>query len=412
MRRALLNSFALVLLAAMPAQAAGTADSAQQQLRAAEQLRLAHQREAAAAAERARAAAATEARLAAARVAAAARLRVAEDATAKAADRMAALAARRRQARHDLAAQAAAFAPLLPVIERLGLYPTETLLAVPAPPDQALRGVLVLQGLARQLEQQARALRREQARVAALSARMKAEAPKLAAAQTAQARQEAALNRQIATAQADRQAAQNEAAAAERAAAADAAHASDLRGAIGRIETARRQAEARARAALAQAKREKHQQAAAAAKRQQLALAAPPGPGLPAARGQLTVPVAGTVVRSWGSPTVAGPATGMSFATPPGARVTTPCGGRVVFGAPFHSYGLLLIVDCGGGYDFVLAGMDRLDVSVGQTVRVGEPVGVMANWVPSRPGPHPSLYVELRHNGAPVNPAPWLRGKG
>jgi septal ring factor EnvC (AmiA/AmiB activator) len=89
--------------------------------------------------------------------------------------------------------------------------------------------------------------------------------------------------------------------------------------------------------------------------------------------------------------------------------VVAPCGGRVVFATSFRSYGLLLIVDCGGGYHAVLAGFDRLDVKVGQQVAAGEPVGVMPAWEPGASGSRPSLYVELRREGQPVNPAPWLR---
>ena len=73
---------------------------------------------------------------------------------------------------------------------------------------------------------------------------------------------------------------------------------------------------------------------------------------------------------------------------------------------------LLLIVDCGGGYHFVLAGLDRLDVSVGHAVQAGEPVGVMPGWDPRVPGNRPALYVELRRDGQPVNPAPWLMARG
>ncbi len=84
----------------------------------------------------------------------------------------------------------------------------------------------------------------------------------------------------------------------------------------------------------------------------------------------------------------------------------------MVFAAPFRSYGLLLIVDCGGGYHTVLAGFERLDVKVGQSVAAGEPVGVMPNWEPGAAGDRPALYLELRRDGQPVNPAPWLRAKG
>ena len=122
--------------------------------------------------------------------------------------------------------------------------------------------------------------------------------------------------------------------------------------------------------------------------------------------------MAGTIVRSWGDATEGGPATGISYRAPPAARVVAACSGRVAFASPFRSYGLLLIVDCGGGYHAVLAGFARLDVKVGQAVAAGEPVGVMPSWEPGASGNRPALYVELRRAGQPVNPAPWLKASG
>ncbi len=151
---------------------------------------------------------------------------------------------------------------------------------------------------------------------------------------------------------------------------------------------------------------------AAAARARQAALERPAGAGVGEPVGQLTAPVAGSVVRAFGAATEAGPASGLSYQAPPNARVVSPCGGRVVFAGPFRSFGLLMIVDCGGGYHFVLSGLDRLDAQVGQPVQAGEPVGVMPAWDPqSADSLHPSLYVELRRDGVPVNPAPFLRAQ-
>ncbi|GAB0117280.1 murein hydrolase activator EnvC family protein [Acidisoma sp. 7E03] len=380
-------------------------------LKQAEAQRALHQAQAAAARARAAAISAMQASLAQQRVEAAAKLRAAEEATAAAADRMASLAEQKKKVSADLAARAAAFGPMLPLIERLALYPSETLLAVPAPPRDTLRGLLVLQGLSREIGRQAAELKKQQDELDKLTAEMQAAAPALAQAQAVQAQQEAALDAEIANAAASRQSAEDAAAAADQAAADDAARARTLKDALARIAAARQAALLKAQRA-ARAARHAEQARREAAEAQEASLSAPTGAGLGTPQGDILAPVAGTLVRGWGDRTLAGPSTGLSYATPPGARVISPCGGTVVFGQPFRSYGLLLIVDCGKGYDFVLAGLDRLDVSVGQRLQTGEPVGVMAGWNPSHPADRPKLYLELRRDGNPVNPTPWLRAQG
>ena len=386
---------AALLLAFVPsAAAAAPRTTAAMQLQEAERVRAAHlqaQREAAA---KAQTEAAEADRLAAERVQAAASLRNAEAVTNEAAARVAALSDRRRELEAKLAARARAFAPLLPLLERLSLYPAETLLAVPAPPEQTLRGVLVLAGLSRQLEAEAAALRAEEQEVRALRARLAAEIPKLAAAQASQAREAAALDVRIAATQSARTAAEGDAAAAARRAAEDAARAETLRAAIAQIEANERAAAARSAQSQPPARE---------------AAARPIGGGV--GGGTLTSPVAGTVVRSFGESADAGPINGVSYQAAPSARVVSPCTGRVVFSGPFRSYGQLLIIDCGSGFHVVLAGLQRLDAPVGEAVRQGEPVGVMPGWDPSGGARRPTLYVELREHGDPVNPAPYLNAK-
>ncbi|HEY1933081.1 MAG TPA: peptidoglycan DD-metalloendopeptidase family protein [Acetobacteraceae bacterium] len=364
------------------------------------------------AAARAAASAAQADALAQQRVEAAAKLRDAETATEASAVRMDALIHAQHDAATQLAARAKAMQPLLPLIERLSMYPAETMLAVPGKPDQTVRAVIVLHGIARQLQIDAEALRDEQAKLDAAAQAAQAEAPKLAAAEAAQQQQETALDLQIAAAHADQQQAQEDADAAAARAADEAAKAQTLRTMLTDLEAQRRADEARAREQAALAEHHRKPKEAAADRDQAKALEPAKGAGTIAstaqAAGQLTAPVAGSVFRSWGDPTDAGPAIGISYHAAPSARVVSPCSGRVDFAAPFRSYGELLIVDCGGGYRAVLAGFERLDANVGQRVRQGEPVGVMPNWVPGS-GARPSLYVELRHGGTPVNPAPWLR---
>lgn len=404
-------ALAIALLLAAPA----AAQPSRVELREAEQSRreeLAAQREAAL---RATAARADAQKLAAQQTQILARLRDAEHATTAAATRIEALAERRRMAETRLAVRAADITPLLPVLERLALFPAETLLAIPVPPEQAVRGALVLGGLVRTLEYEARALRAEQAEIARLQAEMDAAFPRLAEAQAAQAHAAEALDEQLRTTRAEGRAAEDEASRAARRAAAEAARAEGLKAAIAQIEAEHRAAEAQARREEQEAARRRQASAAAAARARQAELAAPAGPGItvPAASDSppLAAPVSGTLVRGFGDPTDSGPSTGLSYHAAPRARVFAPCGGRVVFAGPFRSFGQLVIVDCGGGYHFVLAGFDRIDLAVGQRVTSGTPVGVMPGWDPRTGGGRPALYVELRRSGQAVNPAPFLRGR-
>lgn len=402
---------ALLLVAGLPAGSG--AQPTRADVRAAEQARreeLAAQREAA---QRASEANRQAQKLAAEQARAMAQLRRAEQATEAAAVRVEALAERQRAAEARLALRAADIAPLLPVLERLALFPAETMLAVPVPPEQAVRGALVVGGLLRTLEYEARALRAEQAAVAALQAQLDAELPHLAAAKSAQATAAAALDEALNNARAEGQAAEDDAARAAQRAAAEAARAVSLKSAIAQLEAERREAAAQARRDAANAARQRRTTAAAAARSRQAALSAPAGPGIAAGESAnaLAAPVSGTLVRGFGDVTAAGPSSGLSYQAAPGARVFAPCGGRIVFAGPFRSFGQLVIVDCGGGYHFVLAGFERIDLAVGHKVAAGAPMGVMPGWDPRDGGSRPALYVELRRSGQAVNPAPFLRAR-
>ena len=149
-------------------------------------------------------------------------------------------------------------------------------------------------------------------------------------------------------------------------------------------------------------------------------LAAPKDPGrmqpavaFASARGLLPRPVNGVKIRDFGaSEGLGGAERGISIATRPGAQVTAPCDGWVVYAGSFRSYGQLLILNAGGGYHVVLAGMERVSVDLGQFVLTGEPVAVMgsgsqiAATVPIGSS-QPVLYVEFRKDGTPIDSGPW-----
>jgi septal ring factor EnvC (AmiA/AmiB activator) len=131
------------------------------------------------------------------------------------------------------------------------------------------------------------------------------------------------------------------------------------------------------------------------------------------ARGLFALPVNGTKIREFGgSDGAGGVEKGISLATKAGAQVTTPCDGWVVYAGPFRSYGQLLILNAGGGYHVLIAGMERISVNIGQFVLTGEPVATMGTRsqvasILATNASQPVLYVEFRKDGTPIDPGPW-----
>jgi len=130
-------------------------------------------------------------------------------------------------------------------------------------------------------------------------------------------------------------------------------------------------------------------------------------------RGQVPQPVNGVKLKVFGaSDGNGGQEKGLSIATRAGAQVIAPADGWVVYAGPFRSYGQLLILNVGGGYHVLLAGMDRISVDLGQFVLTGEPVAVMGNSshiaaILATGSSQPVLYIEFRKDGVPVDPGPW-----
>ena len=306
---------------------------------------------------------------------AAAAIRKIETQTAQDAAQLANIQAAQGDASRHLAQAEAALARLLPVMQRLSTQPASTLLTAPLPPEDAVRSVALLQGVAAAIATQAQAVQAQNAQLAQLIAATTASQAQLADAVTRQQAAESALSAQIDAAKAAEQTAADQQAAAQAQKLAAAHKLDNLNDAVNGL--------------------------------------VPPAPtpaSLPASSGG--APVAGNIVQAYGAATLAGPSTGVSYGTGPGARVTTPCAGTVMFAGAFPSYGNMVITDCGGGTSVVLAGMDHLDVAQGQRLVKGQPIGSMRGYDPTAPTRQPRLYVELRRNGAPVDPSSWLAGRG
>lgn len=131
-------------------------------------------------------------------------------------------------------------------------------------------------------------------------------------------------------------------------------------------------------------------------------------------RGSVALPVPGVFGPRFGDDDGAGGTLmGDIVRTQSGAIVAAPADATVLYAGPFRSYGQLLILNAGDGYHIVLAGMEKISVSLGQSVLAGEPVGTMGKTRVASIAAlgddeaAPELYVEIRKGGKPVDPAPW-----
>jgi septal ring factor EnvC (AmiA/AmiB activator) len=329
---------------------------------------------------------------------------------------------RRDEAQSRIDKRIEALRPILPIIVRLSAYPVETLLASQQSPEDAIRGILVVQNIARQAAADAQALVADRETLDAATKAAAQIAPQLAAAEAARSAEADSLAQKIAVTKERRETAEQDAADAARQAAAEAARGNGLRSALQILETQRRLEEAKAKEDELKASRDQKTPDADAARLREAATARPTGVGTLTADakpgGQITMPITGMLVHGWGEVENGERATGQTWQSEPGARVLAPCGGTVAFAEPFREYGLLVIVDCGGGYHAVLSGMSQIAVVPGRPIQNGDVIGTMpaatktASSGASTPIEPPTLYFELRKGGRPIDPAPWIRPSG
>ena len=130
------------------------------------------------------------------------------------------------------------------------------------------------------------------------------------------------------------------------------------------------------------------------------------------AKGLLPLPAQGKRIKSFGvRDDVGGKTEGIYLETRNEAQITSPCDGWIIYAGQFRSYGQILIINAGGGYHILLAGLDQIYTSVGQFVLAGEPVASMAKKPEAGAGSvqsrDPVLYIEFRKDARPIDPDPW-----
>lgn len=123
----------------------------------------------------------------------------------------------------------------------------------------------------------------------------------------------------------------------------------------------------------------------------------------------LTVPIAGPVAERFGQTNEIGaPSQGVTLAGLGDSVVVAPFDGEVDYVGPFRGYGTILIIDHGGGYHSIVAGLGRVDAKIGEWVVAGEPIGTLPDAAKASDKANGdnsvTLYFELRQDGRPVDP--------
>jgi murein hydrolase activator len=299
---------------------------------------------------------------------------------------------------------------ILAALQRVGRQPPPALLVQPEDALKAVRTAITLGAIVPDMRNQAEALSGDLADLLTVRKAIVGENEHLARDLDLLGREQLRMNLLIDERQ-KKQSQTEEALEAERTrAAALARQAENLKDLIAKLESA-----------LDPATRNAHAEARSIeedATRPALAALKDPGRLAPAVtfaalRGRLRLPVNGAKIRDFGgSDGVGGTQKGQSIAAQAGAQITSPCDGWVVYAGPFRSYGQLLILNAGGGYHVLLAGMERISVDLGQFVLTGEPVAVMGGGAQvsaagAARSKQPVLYVEFRKDGTPFDPSPW-----
>jgi murein hydrolase activator len=334
------------------------------------------------------------------------RLRAVESKIAATQDRLKPLDENERSIRKSLDGRRAVIGEVLAALQRIGRRPPPALIATPEDALQSVRTAMVLGAVLPHMRHEVESLANDLSDLVALRKKIDAEREHLGAEMASLDGERARMTALVDERQ--RQLADRESALdAERTRAGGLAREVDnLKDLIAKLELG------------LDANTRETREAARSDSRPALSAFRDPGRLAPAVafaslRGQVPIPVNGVKLKEFGAPDGnGGSERGLSIATRAGAQVTAPADGWVVYAGAFRSYGQLLILNVGGGYHVLLAGMERISVDLGQFVLTGEPVALMGNGshiaaVLATGSSQPVLYVEFRKDGTPVDPGPW-----
>jgi murein hydrolase activator len=358
---------------------------------------------------------ADRARLSAALIETTAKVQDAERGAAAATDKLASLNAAADELNRSLERRRTVIADVLAALQRMGSNPPPAILVKPDDMAEAVRAATVMGSLVPELKSEVEAARRDLDALADTRKSIAAERDELDEKGRALAADKARLAALIDAREQSLASAQDALGSQQQRAADLAKRATSLKDLIARLDSENAAREAAAAAAhAAEVATANDIQARAQAARSADPARLKPEIAFADAKGRVPLPAAGAILKSFGSPDDrGGTERGVSLATPAGATVAAPADGGVLFAGTYRSYGQLLIIDAGGGYYVLLAGMDRINVRSGEFVLTGEPIGVMGDGsarmatAAAVGAARPVLYIELRKDGTAIDPGPW-----
>ena len=125
-------------------------------------------------------------------------------------------------------------------------------------------------------------------------------------------------------------------------------------------------------------------------------------------QGKLTWPLQGRILRNFGTQIEQSELRwdGTVIGAKPGQSVHAVASGRVIFARWLAGYGLLIIINHGGGYMTLYGRNQQIAVNVGDYVKPGETIATAGK---SGGFDHTTLYFSIRHNTTALNPSTWCR---
>ncbi|MDK1490911.1 murein hydrolase activator EnvC [Sinorhizobium sp. 7-81] len=323
--------------------------------------------------------------------------------------------------RLSLRARRGLLAEVLAALQRMGRNPPPAILVTPEDALASVRSAILLGAVVPEIREQTDSLVADLKALADIRSGIGKQREELTAAMTANVEEERRMSMLVAEKEKLRQQNANELAAEQRKAGELASQATNLEGLISSLENEISSVREAAEAARAQEEERRRMNEAEREAARELARSAVPDKNRIAPayvfselRERLAYPVAGALLRQFGDADGTGHSLqGIMLETNAGALVTTPADGWIVYAGSFRSYGQMIILHPGDGYHIVLSGMENVSVRPGQFVVAGEPLATMgAKRVASAAAlaletDRPTLYIEFRKDGKPVDSRPW-----